>query len=590
METINNSSNLNAYISSVECNKNENSNDFSIKVNVDTVFEPNKKFLLRITEGESSTKNVTTEKELTATGSSNDYVNFENLDFKLDNKYYLWLLDINGSGSTHYVIITSTPDLINVSYILDMEIVKKYGYNYSNSSTGITKIDQKKGDYSNIEFNLIYNHEKEGKEYNFFSIPHDKDPKIDMYPITPKKSWKFNMLTLQGSRRIYNYIKGKTRFMNQYNNKTKILGPYSETVDYKYVFPELRAPKGKKLFSLSDNNTLTLNWYVQNYEKGLFNNVCDEYYCNMYINDKVYSGSYNKGFIKSDELSKDLPVIQVSSCFAYDPYNASQFGKKVTRNIILIVPKILLIECHIINDSFSLDISWDTKVEIGQIKQIKLIVNSNDSLIKEEYCNFNEGKTSFENLNLDPNKSYTVETLYYIKDEGGIESEGKMSPPIEIISRYPKDFRIEYKENLSLNDLNSQLNEEYCLVGNWDNGSLSKEEYIEIQYKNNQDQTIIINSDPITTPPLQINDTTIIQARICKRTTNSIGPWSKEVTVPFMGISKYDFDHAGRLLKADLAVTATEIQTNHFEYDGRGNILSKEIIQNKNQQLNLKIK
>ena len=56
METINTSSNPNAYISSVECNKNEKSNNFSIKVGVNTVFEPNEKSFLRITEDGISTK------------------------------------------------------------------------------------------------------------------------------------------------------------------------------------------------------------------------------------------------------------------------------------------------------------------------------------------------------------------------------------------------------------------------------------------------------------------------------------------------------------------------------------------------------
>lgn len=580
METINTSSNSSdSYINRVECNKNEKSNDFSIKVGINSEFKPNEKFLLKITEGEVSTKNVIAKKELT--GSGNDYVNFENLDFKLDSKYYVWLLDINGFGSTRCGIITTTPMLENISYILDMKIVKDYGYCYSDNSTGITKIDQtnqKKEDYPNIEFDLIYDREKEGQVYDFF-IPRDRDPKIDIYSRS-NESWMFKMIDLQGRRDIYNYIAGKTRFMNiSIDNKTKSLGPYSKSVDYKYVFPKLRAPEGEKLFSVSKDNKLTLNWYVQNAENTGLNNVCQYFKCYMdIIDDKVIDSKYNNGSITSHELSKGSPVIKVSVYFGY---YYDHFSEKVTRKIILVAPEILLVEWDTTNDSFKLNVSWKTEVEVGEIKRIKIILSDNSSVVIKKDCLFKDGITSLENLSLDPEKKYKIEASYFIEE--GIEViEGDASSSVSVISSYPKSFTIEYKDNLYPTDLDSNLNEEYSLVANWQANLSLEGEYVEIQYTNNQNKTSLFIPAPSTTPPLQITNNSFIQAKIRKRTTKSIGPWSDEVSVPFMGISEYDFDHAGRLLKTGVPVTTTETQTNKFEYDDRGNILSKEISQHKN--------
>ena len=580
METTNNSSNLNTYISSVECNNSENNNSFSIKLIINTIYELKEKFLIRITEGQSS-KNSIAQKVVI---NSDYYMHFDDLVFKSDKNYYVWLFKVYGSieeiSTIQSVpIITSTPNLDSVSYILDMEIVKKNGYNYNSNSTGITKINQKRGDFSNISFDLIYNREEGGDEYTFL-IPHDKSPKVDMYSVTPKQSWKFDMLSLQWSRQIYNYIKGKTRGKENYG-KTLSFGPYSETVDYKYVFPKLKAPDGENLFSVSRNNELTLNWYVQSSENGQLNNVCREFDCNLYVNDEIEHVPYNSGLI-TYPLPDDVPLLSISACFVYD---FNHFGEKVRKTIILIVPDITEIECYIKEDSFSLDVSWDTKVEVSEIQQIKIVVRSGDSVIREEYCNLHDGKTLLENLNLSSEKNYIVEASYYIKDKDGVESEGKMSPSIAIIHKYPKDFTIEY---LSTNDLDLTLNGEYYLVANWENNLLLNDEYVEIEYTDNQHKTAIKKPDPSTTPPLQINDDTIIEAKIRKRTTNSIGPWSNEVTVPHIGISKYDFDYAGRLLKVNTIISEIETQTNEFEYDDRGNILSKEVIQNKKEQVTLK--
>ena len=573
-----------AIITKATCHKNEQNDLFSLTMEIKRgTFQASQ---LQIEIFKNAMGGTLLEKRIFDMEDDKTTEVFDDLSFKSNTKYVATVSGIGRVNPLSVTLKTSIPELKSVSYILDMEIVKKYEPNYS-PNFGITKIVSS-GD---ILFNLSYSRDNDSTTRSL-DIPHDQYPHLEIIKIDHGLSSMVDMQVLQLSERIYSYIEGKIRERSAnsiqscdgHSYSQIILGPWSKTIAYEYIFPELKAPEGKSLFSISDDSVLTLNWYTQSLKNGLLDNYCLEFRCILCLDNAskdtpTAEEVYNRGSM-TYKLSKNSPVVDVSVCFSYNIYSKyRQFGEEVTETLILIIPNITQIECHRNNVSFSLDVSWDTEVNVGKINQIKIIVSSNESVIREEYCPVNDGQATLKNLDLSSEMKYTIAASYCVNDQKGTEVEGKLSSPIEIIQTSPKGFIIEYKKDSSSDGSDESLDEDYGLYANWKANSSLDGEYIEIEYTDNQLQTSIIEPDLNTTPPLQITKDNILQARIRQRLSNLIGPWSEEVTVPYLGISNYEFDNAGKLLSLKTAITTQETQINQFEYDDRGNVISKKIAQ-----------
>lgn len=232
------------------------------------------------------------------------------------------------------------------------------------------------------------------------------------------------------------------------------------------------------------------------------------------------------------------------------------------------IPEITNVETTKDKSTFSISVEWNNSQ--NPLDNILIeIISINKEVIAKKICSSKDGSVSFDQTVLDNTESYYVISSYFDNDE----YYGPSSNAVDIIQITPQYFTINYIENSD--EIGDTL---YNMIANWENNFSLNGEYIEIEYINSESQSQIINLPPDTTPPLQITDHSIVQARIRQRTEKSIGPWSKEVNAPYIGTTKYDFDSAGRLLETKIVISTVKILNNKFEYDNRGNIISTELI------------